>query len=134
MIGARRQVELAHRCPHQTLTFGLEIAKLPYLPDTHVGVAEDIGIGRLGIGKSVMLNISCGLDAFANRLAGFAEPISAEFFIVYTWDFNVNVYVVKDGTGDAFLVFGNDSRGTSAGFLRAPEMATRAGINDGNTD
>ena len=107
---------------------------MPDLPDAHVGVAKNFGRSGIEIRKSGVLNISCCLNALANRLAGFAEPISAEFFIVYTWDFNVNVYVVKDGTGDAFLVFGNDSRGTSAGFLRAPEMAARAGINDGSTD
>ena len=63
------------------MTFGLEAAKLPDLADAHVCVAKDIG--RLEIGKSVMLNISCGLYAFANGLARFAEFVPAEFFIIH---------------------------------------------------
>jgi hypothetical protein len=35
MIGTRRQIELRHRHPHQTLTFILPLAKLPYLPTIH---------------------------------------------------------------------------------------------------
>ncbi len=41
MISTSRQIELTHRCPHQALTFILQLAKLPYLPDAHIGVAED---------------------------------------------------------------------------------------------
>jgi len=67
MIGSRRQIELTHCRPHQALTFGLERTKLPYLPDAHVCVAKNIGIGRLGIGKSVMLNVPCGLNALTDR-------------------------------------------------------------------
>jgi hypothetical protein len=48
VIGTRRQIKLRHRRPHQTLTlrlrstqrdaFILQLAKLPYLPDAHIGV------------------------------------------------------------------------------------------------
>src|SRR6266508_5283332 len=48
MIGARRQIELRHRRPHQTLTlrqaqctaFCLQLAELPDLPDAHIGVTH----------------------------------------------------------------------------------------------
>ena len=42
MIRSCRQIHLTHRRPHQTLTFVLQLAKLPYLPDTHVGIADDV--------------------------------------------------------------------------------------------
>jgi hypothetical protein len=42
MIGTRRQVELAHCRPHQTLTFILQLAKLPDLGNPHVRVADDV--------------------------------------------------------------------------------------------
>jgi hypothetical protein len=38
MIGTRRQIELTHRCSHQTLTLALQPAKLASLLDTHVGI------------------------------------------------------------------------------------------------
>ena len=81
VIGTCRQIELTHRRPHQALTFGLEAAKLPDLVDAHVCVAKDIG--RLEIGKSVMLNVPCSLHAFADGLARFAEFVPAEFFIIH---------------------------------------------------
>jgi hypothetical protein len=38
MIGTRGQIELTHRCSHQTLTLALQPAKLASLLDTHVGI------------------------------------------------------------------------------------------------
>ena len=67
---------------------------------------------------------SVGLDSLANRLAGFAQPIAAEFFVVSSWNFDVNINAVKDGTRDAFLRFGDDSGGASgqawAGLCQGP--------------
>jgi hypothetical protein len=37
-----RQIELTHRCVHQTLTLVLQLAKLPYLPDTDIGSLNNI--------------------------------------------------------------------------------------------
>jgi len=42
MIGARRQIELTHRCPHQALSLILQPAKLTDLPDTHIRVANNV--------------------------------------------------------------------------------------------
>jgi hypothetical protein len=42
MISPRRQVHLTHRRPHQTLTFVLQLAKLPYLPNAHIRVAYNV--------------------------------------------------------------------------------------------
>jgi len=88
MIGARRQIELTHRREHQTLTFILQFAELPYLPDTHIGVADDVG---LRIGKALLLNIACRLHTIANRFAGLPHSITAQLFVVHSWDFDVNV-------------------------------------------
>ena len=66
VLGSRREVHLAHRRPHQALTFILQLAKLTYLPHSHIGVTDNIG---LRIGKPLLLNVSCGLHA---RADGFA--------------------------------------------------------------
>ena len=44
VICTRRQIELTHRHPRQTLTLILQLAKLPYLSDAHIGVADDVGV------------------------------------------------------------------------------------------
>jgi hypothetical protein len=38
----RRQIELTHRCPHQALTFSLQLTKLSDLPDTQIDVTNNI--------------------------------------------------------------------------------------------
>ena len=80
----------------------------------------------------LVLNISSRLHTSANRLAGFAEAISAEFFVIYSGDFDVNIDAVKDGTGDALLVFGHHSRRTGTGLLTVPKVSARAGIHRGD--
>ena len=42
VIGSCRQIVLRHRRPHQTLTFILQLAKLPDLPDTHICITNDL--------------------------------------------------------------------------------------------
>jgi hypothetical protein len=42
MIGSRRQIELSHRRAYQMLTIVLQLAKLPYLSDAHIGIANDV--------------------------------------------------------------------------------------------
>ncbi|WP_345107928.1 hypothetical protein [Candidatus Villigracilis vicinus] len=123
VIGSCRQVELTHCRPHQALTFGLELTKLPYLPDAHVCVANNVG----GIGEALILNVSCDLHALADGFAGFTEFISAEFFVVHR-GLDVDVNAVKQWTGDAFLVFSDDGWGAGTGFLRISKITTRAGV------
>ena len=40
-------------------------------------------------------------------------------FVIYLWHFNVDINSVKDGSGDPFLIFGNDSRRTPTGFCES---------------
>jgi len=40
IIGLWRRTEFGHRRPHQTLTFILQLAKLPDLPDTNIRLAD----------------------------------------------------------------------------------------------
>lgn len=68
VIGSRRQIHLIHSCTHQALTLVLQPAKLPYLPDAHIRVADDIGFA---IRKPLVLNIPRGLDTPANGFTGF---------------------------------------------------------------
>ena len=97
MIGTRRQIELTHCRPHQALTFRLEAAKLPDLPDAHIRVADNIGTLGIGIRESGVY-FSGDLHSFTNRFTGFADFITAEFFIVHSWDFDVNFDAVENGT------------------------------------
>src|SRR6266540_1814997 len=39
----RRQIDLSHRCSHQTLTILRKLTKLSYLPDSHIRVEDDVG-------------------------------------------------------------------------------------------
>jgi hypothetical protein len=64
---------------------------LPYFPDAHIFIAKDVRRWGIRICKSVVLKVACSLDALANRLAGFAKAISAEFFIVGSGEFDRNV-------------------------------------------
>ncbi len=48
----------------QHTAFGLEVAKLPDLPDAHVRIADDITC--FPICESFILNISCCLDSLTN--------------------------------------------------------------------
>ena len=91
---------------------------MPDLPDAHVGVADDIG---LVIGKSYLLDVPRSLHSFADGFTGFAETISAEFFVIYARDFDVNVDAVEDGTGDAFLIFGHHAGAQVQGFWVSPK-------------
>lgn len=63
----------------QYTAFGLELIKLPYLPDMHICVTYDIRDANTRI--SLYLDISCGLHALAYHLAGFVKFIAAQFFI-----------------------------------------------------
>ena len=104
MICTRRQIELTHRYPHQTLTFVLQLAKLPNLPDAHIRIAEDRMPG-LDVQESGSLNIACCLDGFANGLGRFSQAITAQLFIIHTWDFDVNVIQSNTGSEMRFRYF-----------------------------
>jgi len=82
--------------------------------------------------KTVLLNISRGLDSCVNRFARFTQTISAQLFIIHSRNLNVDVDTIKHGTGDPLLVFGNYSRCIRAGLLRIPVESARAGIHGGN--
>ena len=92
MIGTRQQIELTHRRSHQTLTFVLQFAKLPYLSDAHIGIADDL---RAVTGESLLLNISRGLYSGAYRFARLPQPIPAQLFIIHARNFDVNVNSIK---------------------------------------
>lgn len=84
---------------------------MPYLADAHICITQNVVAWGIGIGKPAMLNVPGGLHTLANGLAGFAESVSTELFIVNSWHFNMNINAVKQWTGDALLVFGDDSGG-----------------------
>jgi hypothetical protein len=65
VISSRQQIELTHCCPHQTLTlrqtqysaFILQFAKLPDLPDAHIGGTLCVRKADINIQvKLIMLN------------------------------------------------------------------------------
>jgi hypothetical protein len=88
VIGTRRQIKLRHCGVHQTLAFILQLAKLPYLPDAHIGVTDDIGTV---IRESFLLDITSGLHTCADRFKDAASkfgkfiqkqnaPVSQRYF------------------------------------------------------
>jgi len=42
VISTRREVHLPHRSPHQRLTRPIQLAELPYLSHSHVGIADNV--------------------------------------------------------------------------------------------
>ena len=66
MISTRGQIQLTHRRSHQTLTFILQLAKLPYLPNTNIRIGKD-GMSGIEFRESCTLNIARGLYARSNR-------------------------------------------------------------------
>jgi hypothetical protein len=109
-----------------TLTFGLELAKLPHLPDAHIGIANNIF--GFSVCKLVILNVTRNLNSFMNGFGGFAQAVSAKLLIIYSWNRDVNVDSIEQGAGDALLISGNDTRSTPIGLLCIPEVPAWAGL------
>jgi len=105
---------MTHGRAHQTLTFILQFAKLPYFPDAHVGVANDIrgSVGR----ESNSLKFARRLHTLTNHFTRFTELIPAQLFVIHPWNLDMNVNTVEQGTRDSLLIFGDHDRGASAGL------------------
>ena len=122
------------------LTIILQPVKLPKLPDAHIHVADVIGRRT---DEALLLNIACGLNSGSIRYRRFPHSISAQLFIIHTWDFDMNVDAVQQWTRDPLLifchhcrrtgagplVFGNGSRHTPTGFLWITKMSAWSGTH-----
>jgi hypothetical protein len=128
MIGSCRQIELTHRRTHQTLNFILQLAKLPDLPDAHVGITKD-WMPRIDIRESRALKVACGSHPFANRFAGFTQVISDQFLIIYAWHFDVNIDAIQHGTRDLFSVFSHCCKRHMYKLLRIAIKTAQTGIH-----
>ena len=96
MIGMCGQIELRHRRPDQTLTFILQLTKLPYLPHTHIGVTDTI---RLTVFREALaLYVSRGLYACKNGVGGFPNSITTQFFIIDARNFDMNFNTIEQWT------------------------------------
>jgi len=71
----------------------------------------------------IFFSVECfaQLHPLANRRAGFAQAISAEFFIVHARDFDVDINAVEDGTGDAFWYLVTMAGAQVQGFWASPK-------------
>jgi hypothetical protein len=76
----------------------IKLTELPNLCHAHIGVANDIRISRIGIRETGSLTFTRGLHALADRLACLAQTIPAEFFIIHSWNFDVNVNSIEQRT------------------------------------
>ncbi len=63
---------------------------MPDLSDAHVGIADDV----CEVGKSLILYISGDLHTLADGLAGLAEFVSAEFFVIDSGNFDMDINTV----------------------------------------
>lgn len=97
---------------------------MPHFPDAYICVADDIS----GVGEALILYISGGLQTLADGLAGFAEFIAAQFFVIDSGYLDADINTVEQWTGDAFLVFSHYGRGTGTGFLRVSKMSAWTGV------
>ena len=128
MTGRHWKIHFTHRRLHQTLTFRqaqysafvLQLAKLPYLSDMHISVADNVG---LRTSKALLLNVACHPDALANRLALLPRSVDAQLFVVHSLYFDMNVNPIQHGIGDSFLIFRNGSGSTPTGLLWVIEPA-----------
>jgi hypothetical protein len=66
---------------HQALTFILQLAKLPNLPDAHIGVANNL---RAVTCKSLLLNVSRSLYARTNLFERLPPTRSSLSFLLST--------------------------------------------------
>ena len=137
MKGAGAELKLRHRRLDQCLARLVQLAVLPHLGWSHVGVglvqqaAVTLRRERVfgqGPGRAVALDGAGGLDAGAEGAAGFAEAVGEELVVVHARDVDVDVNAVEEGAGDALLVAGDGPRTTSAFFLRVIGPTARAGI------
>jgi hypothetical protein len=51
-----------------------------------------------------------------------------KFVIINPRHYDMDIYPVEQGTGNAFLVLGDDARGTGARFDRVSKVAAGAGV------
>ena len=137
MKGAGAELELRHRRLDQRLPRLVELAVLPHLGRSHVGVGlfQQVAVAlrresilRQGLRQAVALDGVGGLDAGADGAAGFAEAVGQELVVVDAGDVNVDVNAVEEGAGDALLVAGNSSRTTGTFCLIVSKPTTWAGI------
>jgi hypothetical protein len=73
-------------------------------------------LGITGLLKTMPLNIPCCFDTRLDRGGRFAKAVIAQFFVIHPGDLDVNIYPVKQGTRDAFLVASNCRRGARTRF------------------
>jgi hypothetical protein len=123
VIGARREIQLAHRRADQVVTGFIEFAEFAHFSHTHIGVADYVCPREM-----LPLTLAGGLHPRADGYAGFSQSITAQFVIIDTRDFDMDVDPIQHRAGDAFLVFGDGGGITGAGFLRITKIAARAGI------
>src|SRR5688572_4504134 len=96
MISTRRQIQLRHRRPHQALTLILQLAGLSYLPHVHICVANNArGAIR---GEALVLNIPRGLDTSPNTFRCPSYSIPAQLFIINSWNFDMDIDAIQQGT------------------------------------
>jgi hypothetical protein len=88
---------------------------LPYLPHTHIGIAED-GMPGINVRETGSLSVTRGSHSRTEGFTGFTDMICARLFIINSWNFDVNVNTIQQRTRNALLIFGNDSRRTPTGF------------------
>lgn len=124
--GPRRELRLRHCRAHQALPLRLKLAVLPDLRHAHISVRNDIRGSVLR--ESGTLNDPDSLDTFADRFAGFADPVAAEFFVIHPGNFNMDVDPVQKQTRDEFLVFRHHHRDAGARLLRVAVPPTEAEV------
>ena len=90
VIGARRELQLAHGRFDQTLPGFVQFTKLAHLGHAHIGIAD-----QRCARKAFALVLARAFHPFANIRRGFPQSVTGQFFIVHARDFNMNVNPVQ---------------------------------------
>lgn len=128
VMGAGTHSLLEHGALEKALGIRAEFAVGADLARGHLRVGVDFFSGFF---EAIALTIARGLDAVANLRRTFGCCPAAEFFVLNSGNFDVNVDAVEEWAGDFCDVALNHRRGAYAVVRFVVEVAAGAGIHCG---
>jgi hypothetical protein len=124
VVGACREVQLAHGRLHQPLARAIELAVAAHLGRPHIGVGQQArALETLG------LDLPSGRNPLADSMRRLAQPLSAELLVVHAWNIYVDVDAVEQRPRDALLLARYHGGRARAVPLAVPVIAAWARIH-----
>jgi len=106
------ELELGHRCAHQTHPGVVQFAVSAHVGGPHIGVGGGV------TAEAFALNLARAGDSGLNCLGTFTQSCVGQLHMIHTRDFDVakRVDAVKQWAADPFLVTGDRARRAGALF------------------